>query len=253
MRRSRPVRAHADERLDLGRSPELVLERRRTRRCAHHGLPIDPRSSTPRAGLDSAGMRGIAFLIVVACSPPPKIPTAAPMAAASSVTPVERLVATPTLRLVTSLEALLERDALVVDDVVAAVGPIVTDPGIPMPITLRPSAPEIIKAELGRYPAGDRLEGVVYLLELGFSREARPTLDELGRVFGEGRPGHGFHGERFTMFYPLSRSAQWSVAVIASLPSCFDPHSDAVPANPCEPTNRESRVESVTFRRDPAR
>jgi hypothetical protein len=70
-------------------------------------------------------------------------------------------------------------------------------------------------------------------------------------VFGADQIGHGFHAERFTMFYPKSQSAHWTVAVIASMPSCFDPHSDAEPTGPCEDIVAASRIESVSFRRDP--
>lgn len=175
----------------------------------------------------------------------------------SPVTPPPPVVPPPpqtTLQLLTSLETLLEHD-VTVDDVARAVGPIDDDPGPESrsELTLHPMNPKLATAKLARYPADEaKLAGAVYLLELAIPPRARPTFGELATVFGPGRIGPSLHAERIQMFYPHSRSKRWSVAVIAAMSSCHDPHSDAEPPpGPCTPIEDASRVETITFRRDP--
>jgi hypothetical protein len=155
---------------------------------------------------------------------------------------------TPVLKLLVELHHLLLQDALTIKIVTDRVGPIVEDPGMPMPVTLKPRAAELQQAKLARYPEG----GAVYILELQFTPEARPTFQELRSVFGKDRRIGNLHGERGTIFYPTAKGKGWKVAVIAEMSPCFDPHSAAnPPPGPCEKVSAQSRAEKLTFRRDP--
>jgi hypothetical protein len=145
------------------------------------------------------------------------------------------------VELVVSLHELFARDGLDVDQLAAAVGPIVErgDSGV----TLHPTRPELADVTVVLLPSK-----ALYLLEL---RLAAPvSILELRRVFGPGRRAYGFHGERDLMFSPPVPRGAWSVAVFASMSRCHDPHSDAESPGPCLPITDDSQVESVMFRRD---
>jgi hypothetical protein len=175
-------------------------------------------------------------------------PDHAPLSA-SATPPGPPADTAPLLPLLRDLERLLEQDPLTTADVAAQVGPIEEDPGRGLPLKLRPRAPMLQKASLTRSLAG----GELYLLRVAIAPEARPTILALRGIFGNDRPVvASLHGERETVFSPPSSGPKWSVAVIASLSPCWDPHShDAPPPGPCEKLTAESRVETITFRRDP--
>jgi hypothetical protein len=200
--------------------------------------------------------------VAIACSrspePPrsvtirlPPLPPASlepvPAVSAAAAPPLPSAGAASLLPVLRELHRFLERDKLTVGDIVNKVGTIKADPGLPMSMVLRPSAPAFQAARLARYP-----DGAPYLLEIELNPEARPTIQDLRDIFGEDRPSRGPHGERTTIFYPPSREKRWSVAVIADLSRCWDPHSAAEPPpGPCEPLHAGSRVEKLALRRDP--
>src|SRR5207237_10300961 len=101
----------------------------------------------------------------------------------------------------------------------------------PLPMTLKPRAPWFQGAQLSCYPDC----GAVYTLDLDFTSEARPTVQELRTVFGKDQPVVlSLHGQRTTIFYPPSKIKRWSGAFIADLSRCFDRHSSAdPPPGPC--------------------
>jgi hypothetical protein len=105
------------------------------------------------------------------------------------------------------------------------------------------------RARVSRFPPD-----TIYTVELELVREARPTMAELGTIFGK-RHGSRFrddHGQRYDVFYPPSKGRRWSVAVIANLLPCFDWHSKGDPPPwPCTEIADDSLVETVDFRRDP--
>ena len=131
---------------------------------------------------------------------------------------------------------LLGGPKLAVGDVVKLLGPIDTDPGIPVSIRLRPASPDLKSASLSRYPES----GVPYLITLEPVPNARPTLHDLQEIFGEYRRGLGSARKIVEfIFYPHVPGAPWQIAVIARLggPSA---NFDAEP------------VRTISFRRDPA-
>lgn len=209
--------------------------------CSH---PIEAPHAAPTSNHDAPRAATMTLQVPTAASSPDDARLASPSAA--PLGPPERT--TSLLLLLRDLERFLEQDNLTAADVVARVGPIEDDPGGSMPMKLRPRVPEFREASLSRYP-----EGPLYLLEVAFAPDARPTILELRGIFEKDRlVVPSLHGERETTFYPTSTGARWSVAVIASLSRCRDPHSDAEPPpGPCEKLSAGSRVETITFRRDP--
>jgi hypothetical protein len=134
--------------------------------------------------------------------------------------------------LVRDLVHLLSRDPLSVEDVVMFVGSVTHDPGVPMPVELRPSLPGVRSASLARYADS----GLPYLLTVSFPPEDRPAPAELRAMLGDGRrsiTGRGMPAE--LVFHAPPQGSGWRIAVIASL------------------AGREtgsSPVASLTFRRD---
>jgi hypothetical protein len=112
------------------------------------------------------------------------------------------------------------RDGLTVDDVVHAVGPIDRDPGVPLPITLQPSADGIHAASLARYP-DSRLP---YLLTLELAESARPTVGELTRAFGPFVPLPRDRGmPAWIRFAPAAPPSRWTVAINAAVAGSTTP------------------------------
>ncbi len=137
--------------------------------------------------------------------------------------------------LVCALVLLLSRDGLTLDDVVASVGSVEHDPGIPMPIALRPTMPGVLAASLSRYPDS----GLPYTLTLAFETDSRPTVEALRLAVGRfsrvpsprGMPAR-------VQFIPNGAGPAWRVVVIAELA----PHDGTLESAP---------VLEVTLRRDP--
>jgi hypothetical protein len=134
-----------------------------------------------------------------------------------------------------NLLCLLARDGLTVEDVVRMIGPVTHDPGIPLPMSLRPFVSGVATASLGRYPDS----GLPYLLVLDFEPTARPAVADLVAAFGPYRRGASDRGMPIPLFFePASGGSAWTVALIADLPPgtvAFD----------------KARVQSVALRRDP--
>src|SRR5262245_57560428 len=137
------------------------------------------------------------FGVAIACSrspepprpvtiPLPPLPSASlePDAAASAPAAPPRPPAgvASLLPLLRELHRFLERDKLTVGDIVNKVGTVKEDPGPPMSMQLRPSAPAFQTASIARYP-----DGAPYLLEIEFTPEARPTIQDLRDIFGADR------------------------------------------------------------------
>jgi hypothetical protein len=121
-----------------------------------------------------------------------------------------------------------------VNEVAAKVGPIGTDPGWPIPMELRPTAPEVRAARLARYPD----EGPPYALTIEPADGMKPTVAELKSAFGDyqrTRTSRGMAPE--LIFAPPAGGPRWRVAVIARL----DPAVGDLDA---------SKVARIVFRRD---
>ncbi|MEO5929585.1 MAG: hypothetical protein ABIR47_06610 [Candidatus Kapaibacterium sp.] len=131
--------------------------------------------------------------------------------------------------------AFLARDPLSVDDVIKRVGDLAGDPGIPMPIALRPTLPGIRSASLARYPD----TGLPYLLTLVPSQDFHPTPSKLAVVLGPYSSPAGNRGRNpEVIFYPRVGDERWSIAVIVEV----ERTSSAIDIAP---------VISIAFRRDP--
>lgn len=136
---------------------------------------------------------------------------------------------------ITGLRDLLARDDLTVADVVRAVGSIASDPGIPMPMAMRPASQGIRSASLARYPDS----GAPYLLNMEFDDDARPMLGSLAAALG---PYHRISSDRgmpiALRFENAARATGWKADVFAEI-DASDALSDA------------ALVRSVALRRDP--
>ncbi|HYB44813.1 MAG TPA: hypothetical protein VEL75_23775 [Candidatus Methylomirabilis sp.] len=142
------------------------------------------------------------------------------------------------MALIAWLRALLGvfgRDGLTVQDVVDAVGPVARDPGVPMPMSLRPSAPDVRSASLARYPDS----GAPYLLTLELEPSLQPCVADLVDAFGPYRRAGSDRGMPVPLvFEPPAEASRWTVALVAELPAGSAPSDSA-------------RAESVALRRDP--
>ncbi|MDB5036063.1 MAG: hypothetical protein JWQ98_3304 [Chlorobi bacterium] len=137
--------------------------------------------------------------------------------------------------MILDIAGFLSRDPLSLDDVIERVGEAVADPGIPMPIALRPTLPGVRSASLTRYPD----TGLPYLLTLVPSPDLHLTPRALAAVLGEYRRLAGDRGRNpGLIFYPGIGGARWSVAVIVEVERMGD-EIDIAP------------VTSIAFRRDP--
>ncbi len=137
----------------------------------------------------------------------------------------------------------LSKDSLTFADVVARVGPVVTDPGIPQPAELKPSSLTGVRAaRLGRYPD----DGLPYLLTLQLADGARPTAAALKAVLGDyqrARTDRG-HAPQVMFYPPPADGSRWRVVVIAELGpgSASGAGSESLDDAP---------VTSLSLRRDP--
>jgi len=139
------------------------------------------------------------------------------------------------IAIVRDLVRFLSQDPLSVEDVIDRVGPVVRDPGVPMPMELNPAMPDVSSAKLTRYPDS----GLPYLLTIEPSLDARPSATSLEAAFGgykRSRTDPGIPAE--LIFYPPANAPHWRVAVIARLESSGS-DLDSAP------------VTSISFRRDP--
>jgi hypothetical protein len=136
--------------------------------------------------------------------------------------------------LVTDLVRFLSQDALTVEDVAGFVGPVVDDPGAPLPAELDPVLPGVRAARLARYPDS----GTPFVLTIEpdaasptTPRALRPTLGEFERALTRRET------PTQVLFAP-SAGARWAVVVIARLASEGGDLDDAP-------------ITSIAFRRDP--
>ena len=127
----------------------------------------------------------------------------------------------------TDLVRLFARDELTADDVVRAVGPVVRDPGVPMPMVLRPTTRGVQAASLARDP--DSL--MPYLLTLELEGSARPTVGDLSGAFGSFHVLPRDRGMPTSLhFVPATPNSRWSVALVATLAASTAPSDgDEVP------------------------
>lgn len=140
------------------------------------------------------------------------------------------------INLIGKLVRFLSQDSLSVEDVISQVGTIVHDPGVPMPIELRPVLTGVRAAYLDRYPDN----GLPYALTLELAPDARMTAAALRQAFGDykqSRTDRGHPPE--IIFYPPAVGSRWTVAVLADLESGTTPLDD-------RPVTR------LSLRRDPA-
>jgi hypothetical protein len=137
--------------------------------------------------------------------------------------------------LVAQLVLFLSKDQLTVEEVTAKVGRVAHDPGIHMPIRLRPLLAGVRSAKLARYPDS----GLPYVLTLEPALDSRPAVGALKAVLGAYRralTGRGMPAE--LVFPPGRNEPHWHVVVIVTVDNA--------------PKEMDSaRTTSIVFRRDP--
>ena len=138
------------------------------------------------------------------------------------------------LDLVYDLIRFFNRPSVQVSDVVTRVGSILSDPGIPLPITIKSMLPGVDEAWLARDPETE----LPFVLSLKLSAEPGITLGDLKKKLGNfsiltSRPG----GARNIIFYPTLEGVPCAVAVIAVLD-----HDSQL--------TETSRISEIRFRRD---
>lgn len=139
------------------------------------------------------------------------------------------------INLIQELVRFLSQDLLSVEDVIGRVGPVVDDPGDPMPIELRPVLTGVRAAYLNRYPDN----GLPYALTIELAPDAQLTSAELQHAFGDYKQLRTDRGQPpEIIFYPSAVGSQWKVAVIADLQSAAAALDD-------------QPVTSLSLRRDP--
>jgi hypothetical protein len=139
-----------------------------------------------------------------------------------------------TARVIASLAEILTQDGLTVEPLASQIGVITSDPGDLLPMEISPSIAGVKNAKLWREPE----TGLPYLVRLQPAEDAKLTLDDLSRRFGEYRQSSiGPDRPQEIMFLDPVRAARWSVTVLASL---------SQPARPAP----DSPVSSVSLRRD---
>ena len=192
----------------------------------------------------AAVTRVVAFLAVAACStsagPPPRATHSDGVAPASSA-PAALDAASGDHVMIEQIQDLvrfLSRDPLTFDDVVARVGPVTDDPGVPQSASLRPTALKGVRAvRLARYPRN----GLPYTLTLDLADGAGPTAAALKAAFGEYDRARTDRGHPPTLMFPPVRAAHWQVVVMADLPI------EALRA----PSLDDAAATRIEFRRDP--
>jgi hypothetical protein len=140
------------------------------------------------------------------------------------------------IEFICSLVLFLSQDCLAVEDIVTRIGSIVHDPGVPMPIELRPSMSSILTASVSRYPDS----GLPYTVTLEFQTDAQPSIAAFNLAFGDFRRMLTYQGMPAEVFFlPPHTGTLWNVAVIAEVA----PHIGGL---------ESALVASVTLRRDPS-
>jgi hypothetical protein len=136
--------------------------------------------------------------------------------------------------LMVDLARFLTEPDLDIERVIAHVGTVRADPGVPMPIELRPRLPGVRAAKLWRYPD----TGLPYLLRIEPSSDEIPTVGDLAAHAGPyDRSAAGREKPPEVIFRVPVRGERWSVTTIAEHARDIDDADDAP-------------VVSVTFRRD---
>ena len=108
----------------------------------------------------------------------------------------------------------LSQDTLTVDDVVAWVGSVAHDPGVPMPLELRSMMAGVRSVHLSRYSDS----GLPYVLTLECTPDVRPTVAALKAAFGDYRLALTDRGRPIEIiFYPPTAGTHWQIVVIATL------------------------------------
>ena len=134
--------------------------------------------------------------------------------------------------LIEELVRFLSQDPLTVRDVIARIGAVIEDPGIPMPIRIEPNVPGVKSARLARFPDS----GLPYLLMLEPEGDARPSVASLTSILGDYDRVHTHRGmPRELIFSPKAIGNHWRVFVIAQPQSGED----------------DAAVTGISFRRDP--
>ena len=129
---------------------------------------------------------------------------------------------------------LLASQPLTVDDVVQHVGPIIENPGSPIPMQLQPTSLFIRSASL----AVDRWTGCPYTLELRPHPEYRPTLGDLSDEFGPFVEVRADRGQpKACVFDRILRGDGCSVSILAEM-------------SPTASDVSEARIDALTLRRD---
>jgi hypothetical protein len=136
--------------------------------------------------------------------------------------------------LVVELARFLTAPVLSVDDVVARVGKVTADPGVPMAMILRPHLPGVRAAKLWRYPD----TGLPYLLRIEPASDEVPTVRDIAANAGPyDRSAAGREKPPEVIFRVPVHGERWSVTTIAEHARGVDVTDNAA-------------VASVTFRRD---
>jgi hypothetical protein len=137
--------------------------------------------------------------------------------------------------LIRELVLFLSSDPLTVDEVTARVGGVVHDPGVPMPIELRPALAGVRSAQLARYPDS----GLPYVLTLEPAMDSRPSAGALKAVLGTYKRALTGRGMPAELVFPHAGNAsRWRVVVIVTVDKGGDEMDSA-------------RITSIAFRRDP--
>jgi hypothetical protein len=117
---------------------------------------------------------------------------------------------------VRDLVTFLSQDEPTMQDIVARVGAVRDDPGIPMPIELDFRHPGVRSGSLSLYPDN----GMPFVLTIEPEPEARPAVGALISVFGDYRQALTDRGRPIKIvFSPPNEGTCWNVVVIADLPS----------------------------------
>lgn len=126
-----------------------------------------------------------------------------------------------------ALAALLSSDAISIEDVIARVGPVISDPGGIVPIDLRPTIPGVQSAYLARHPG----TGLPYLLSLELTPSTALTVAALRSAFGDYRRLRTDRGQPPEIGFAPSAAAEGShhsVVLTATLESAAEPLGERV-------------------------
>ena len=116
--------------------------------------------------------------------------------------------------LVLDLVLFLSKDRLTVEEVTARLGSIAHDPGVPMPLQLRPTLPGVRSAVLSRYPDS----GIPYALTLEPATDSRPTVGALKDVLGSYKRARSTPEMHVDLIFPLTRvGSTWRIVVIVTV------------------------------------